>query len=251
MHFTRKPSSIAARVTILATAATALNVFPLVDALPVFGTTIPNGETVPCLSKPSSSSTMNQNDRDLHGGETHIPGCSSDGFCLGLGHLDCGGGMEEDKTMIDVDGDGPTMVIQLNPFGEDYRSNGYAWTKELCELDSDGDGFTNGEELGDPCCVWTKQENDYEGSSAKKTAAAILDSFDEFSPSHPGFKDSVPPSGFSYDKTSLCNSGGDGGNNSTSGGRKNSLAMTSVRAYHCYYATIALVGIIEIIMMIS
>jgi hypothetical protein len=25
---------------------------------------------------------------------------------------------------------------------------------ELCEADSDGDGKTNGEELGDPCCVW-------------------------------------------------------------------------------------------------
>ncbi|KAF6776626.1 hypothetical protein AHF37_03881 [Paragonimus kellicotti] len=27
------------------------------------------------------------------------------------------------------------------------------WDK-LCPLDSDGDGFTNGEELGDPQCVW-------------------------------------------------------------------------------------------------
>jgi hypothetical protein len=25
---------------------------------------------------------------------------------------------------------------------------------ELCNADSDGDGKTNGEELGDPCCVW-------------------------------------------------------------------------------------------------
>lgn len=25
----------------------------------------------------------------------------------------------------------------------------------LCDLDSDNDGVTNGEELGDPCCVWT------------------------------------------------------------------------------------------------
>ncbi len=27
-------------------------------------------------------------------------------------------------------------------------------TKEFCELDSDGDGMTNGLELGDPCCEW-------------------------------------------------------------------------------------------------
>jgi dopamine beta-monooxygenase len=28
------------------------------------------------------------------------------------------------------------------------------WTPELCRKDSDGDGKTNGEELGDPKCVW-------------------------------------------------------------------------------------------------
>lgn len=26
----------------------------------------------------------------------------------------------------------------------------------ICQLDSDGDGRTNGEELGDPDCVWSK-----------------------------------------------------------------------------------------------
>ncbi|XP_033732467.1 tyramine beta-hydroxylase-like isoform X2 [Pecten maximus] len=30
------------------------------------------------------------------------------------------------------------------------------WTRALCEMDSDGDGKTNGEELGDPACVWVK-----------------------------------------------------------------------------------------------
>ncbi|VDP84394.1 unnamed protein product [Echinostoma caproni] len=29
------------------------------------------------------------------------------------------------------------------------------WT-QLCRLDSDGDGLTNGQELGDPNCEWTK-----------------------------------------------------------------------------------------------
>ena len=28
------------------------------------------------------------------------------------------------------------------------------WTKELCREDSDGDGRTNGQELGDPDCTW-------------------------------------------------------------------------------------------------
>ena len=29
------------------------------------------------------------------------------------------------------------------------------WDSCLCHYDSDGDGMTNGEELGDPDCVWT------------------------------------------------------------------------------------------------
>ena len=34
-------------------------------------------------------------------------------------------------------------------------SNFQKWTWELCRKDSDGDGKTNGEELGDPSCDWT------------------------------------------------------------------------------------------------
>ena len=34
------------------------------------------------------------------------------------------------------------------------QAAGYEWTKDLCEKDSDGDGETNGHELGDPCCIW-------------------------------------------------------------------------------------------------
>jgi hypothetical protein len=49
----------------------------------------------------------------------------------------------------------------------------YTWTKELCEADSDGDGQTNGQELGDPCCVWVAGQTD--------TAYMM-----GFSPSHPG-----------------------------------------------------------------
>ncbi|OQS02486.1 hypothetical protein THRCLA_05133 [Thraustotheca clavata] len=41
-----------------------------------------------------------------------------------------------------------------NAFGKDFASNGMTWTTALCKLDSDGDGATNGEELGDPCCTW-------------------------------------------------------------------------------------------------
>jgi dopamine beta-monooxygenase len=29
------------------------------------------------------------------------------------------------------------------------------WTADLCQADSDGDGTSNGAELGDPNCTWT------------------------------------------------------------------------------------------------
>eukprot|EP00962_Isochrysis_galbana_P029112 scaffold9276_cov112-Isochrysis_galbana.AAC.9 len=36
-----------------------------------------------------------------------------------------------------------------------FAAAGYVWTTALCELDTDGDGQSNGLELGDPCCVWS------------------------------------------------------------------------------------------------
>ncbi|EGZ08188.1 hypothetical protein PHYSODRAFT_527282 [Phytophthora sojae] len=43
-----------------------------------------------------------------------------------------------------------------NVFGIAFEESGTEWTKELCEADSDEDGQTNGQELGDPCCVWVE-----------------------------------------------------------------------------------------------
>lgn len=43
----------------------------------------------------------------------------------------------------------------LNLFGKDFKNQGTVWTRTLCETDSDKDGVTNGEELGDPCCSFT------------------------------------------------------------------------------------------------
>ena len=42
-----------------------------------------------------------------------------------------------------------------NVFGDAFAAASGVWTAALCNADSDGDGFTNGEELGDPRCVWT------------------------------------------------------------------------------------------------
>lgn len=43
-----------------------------------------------------------------------------------------------------------------NPgFRKDFHDAGQRWTVALAMLDSDGDGFTNGEELGDPSGTWS------------------------------------------------------------------------------------------------
>ena len=63
-------------------------------------------------------------------------------------------------------GGGPT-----NPFGRDFAKANTKWLPDLCRMDSDGDGRTNGQELGDPECVWTP------GAQPKFACT-----------SHPGFK---------------------------------------------------------------
>ena len=42
----------------------------------------------------------------------------------------------------------------LNAFGESFRRHKFVWSLEMCIDDADGDGETNGQELGDPCCTW-------------------------------------------------------------------------------------------------
>eukprot|EP00403_Amphidinium_massartii_P011362 CAMPEP_0178427820 /NCGR_PEP_ID=MMETSP0689_2-20121128/29943_1 /TAXON_ID=160604 /ORGANISM="Amphidinium massartii, Strain CS-259" /LENGTH=155 /DNA_ID=CAMNT_0020049541 /DNA_START=121 /DNA_END=588 /DNA_ORIENTATION=- len=61
-----------------------------------------------------------------------------------------------------------------NPFGIAFNTAGNMWTTALCQEDSDGDGETNGAELGDPECVWT------EGATPARTTDIT----------HPGF---APP----------------------------------------------------------
>jgi dopamine beta-monooxygenase len=43
-----------------------------------------------------------------------------------------------------------------NQFGEDFKSQRNKWTEALCRMDSDGDGLSNGKELGDPNCKWKR-----------------------------------------------------------------------------------------------
>ena len=56
--------------------------------------------------------------------------CKKNSLWDGVGHLSQTGGGKR------------------NPFGQDFKDQGFKWTTELCRKDSDKDGKTNGEELG-------------------------------------------------------------------------------------------------------
>ena len=43
---------------------------------------------------------------------------------------------------------------KATPFASSFYSSGQKWSKTFCQADSDGDGQSNGLEMGDPCCLW-------------------------------------------------------------------------------------------------
>ncbi|XP_055861101.1 tyramine beta-hydroxylase-like [Biomphalaria glabrata] len=74
--------------------------------------------------------------RRIPNGDTVPHPCKPNNVWEGVGHMnDQGAGLR-------------------NVFGEDFEREGKIWTQALCRRDSDGDGLTNGQELGDPDCVW-------------------------------------------------------------------------------------------------
>ncbi|HPQ40851.1 MAG TPA: hypothetical protein PLV45_10800 [bacterium] len=92
-------------------------------------------------------------------------------LCLGL--LLFGGSMipvvfawdfDEDRipngTVFSCDTCHGNTTHQLNPFGTAYNAAGRTWTAGLAQADSDGDGYTNGQELLDPDGSWNTGEPD-------------------------------------------------------------------------------------------
>jgi len=75
-----------------------------------------------------------------------------------------------------------------NAFGDAFDKAGKKWTLALCCADSDGDGYTNGVELGDPCCVFTT------GKTPQRTADI----------SHPSIATLVPKSNYTCSTGNPC-----------------------------------------------
>lgn len=76
---------------------------------------------------------------------------------------------------VNPNGGGATNAFGANFGGSVGRG---AWTTALCVMDSDGDGQSNGLELGDPCCAWAA------GAGAPAFTTGL---------SHPGLATSVSP----------------------------------------------------------
>jgi hypothetical protein len=55
----------------------------------------------------------------------------------------------------------------VDPFGKDFANQGHKWTVALCQMDSDGDGVSNGAEVGDPDCQWTRGNDGVLKSTSK------------------------------------------------------------------------------------
>ncbi|BFZ19034.1 hypothetical protein BsWGS_22073 [Bradybaena similaris] len=64
-----------------------------------------------------------------------------------------------------------------NRFGLDFLDAGKEWTYDLCIKDSDLDGMTNGQELGDPKCTWKRNSGPPERTTGL-TNPAICDPWD-------------------------------------------------------------------------
>jgi MYXO-CTERM domain-containing protein len=57
----------------------------------------------------------------------------------------------QDPDVSEADFDTANENVNFNELAPDWTKDGFT----LCETDSDGDGQSNGEELGDPNCIWS------------------------------------------------------------------------------------------------
>lgn len=102
----------------------------LLSALPAaarigYPNNLPNGSTFSCLACHNSASG----------------GAAAGWNALGDAIFEENGGTADDALSLPIDASDPAFVF---------------WNAAVCGADSDGDGATNGEELGDPDCEWQR-----------------------------------------------------------------------------------------------
>lgn len=64
-----------------------------------------------------------------------------------------------------------------NAFGISFKNAGKRWTKTLSQIDSDGDTFTNGQELQDPTGIWTAASGNAFGDPTLVTLPGNVNDF--------------------------------------------------------------------------
>ncbi|KAH9508902.1 Tyramine beta-hydroxylase [Bulinus truncatus] len=63
---------------------------------------------------------------------------------------------KKNQNWLGVGHENPNGGGDRNVFGKAFQKQNFKWTNELCQEDTDGDGRSNGVELGDPDCVWSE-----------------------------------------------------------------------------------------------
>jgi hypothetical protein len=92
---------------------------------------LPNSDLVPCPT--SAEAEASSIDGDASYSDNN---CWGTGRCGAFGHVNC-------------------LNRDSNAFGDAFDDIGqHHWNDALCRLDTDNDGKTNGDELGDSCCIW-------------------------------------------------------------------------------------------------
>ncbi|CAK4068456.1 unnamed protein product [Aphanomyces euteiches] len=121
-----------------------------------------------------------------------------------------------------------------NSFGDAFAKAGNKWTTSLCQADTDGDGATNGEELGDPCCVWKV------GARLNTTTAT-----------HPGVVNTFTPNTLAALKcVTTTSAAGKNGTNASST-PSSSISVPSTTSVAMPFATSALVGSVIVGLMLG
>lgn len=150
-----------------------------------------------------------------------IPGVNPDAACNTC-HTNGGG------TALNVFGE--AVATTFSEDDDDNVANNVVGWAELCDLDSDGDGARNGEELGDPTCVWTLDDAPAAGEDLSQWVSDPSDENSQPDGSDDGSDDGEPPV-----------SGGevtddDGGCSTTGSGQAANLALWLALASGIWFA---------------
>lgn len=101
----------------------------------------------------------------------------------------------------------------VNDFGTAFAAAGDEWTTALCQADTDGDGYTNGAELGDPCCTWTTSN-----TAGLITSGVSHPSDASLTPTNAALKAGCSTSTSTTTTTTTTTTTGSGSNATTTGG---------------------------------